>query len=116
MLGRAFTGMAGVLLLSRSFWAAVVLLAGLGYVRDNPQILSLILAGIVVLAVVLAALIFRDYRQGQRLMVRGQLVPVSAFECPECGTLGQLRVHPGTMPVVVHCRRCLHVETVHGAV
>lgn len=121
MFGRAFTEMFGVMLMSKGFWAAIFLLAGVGYLIQNP----LVLVSIVAIAVVLFGGIAGLNRwEEQRLPVNGQMVPAKKFQCTRCGLLGKLRVEKRDVytdrgrvrwPTVV-CRSCGFAEHVPGRV
>jgi len=115
MFGRAFTEMAGVALMSRGFWAAVILLAGVGYLIDNPRILLVGLVGVV--GLMIAVVVIGKFQEppegrGPLLTVDGRQVPLSKFQCRGCGVVGRLRLEGAGVPPTVLCRICRHREVI----
>jgi len=115
MFGRAFTEMAGVALMSRGFWAAVLLLAGVAWLIDNPRILLIGVGGVVCLIVAVLVISKRQETAAARaplLTVNGQQVSLSKFQCRGCGVVGRLRLEQAGGPPTVYCPICRHREVV----
>lgn len=121
MFGRAFTELFGAMLLTKGFWAAIVVLAAVGYVIKNPMVL-LAIAGTIAFGA--GVVWWSSYLEAQKLPVNGVRVPVREFQCARCGLMGKLRVEKRTVAVqggtvqwpFLVCRNCGHEDRVPGHV